>query len=63
MDDTSHIRYEEYDGHMDRETPLDLMAIVGNMKTENERLMRSQAKQTYLNAELVRNIETSTKMP
>jgi hypothetical protein len=44
MDVTSHIRDEDFDGRRDRETPLDLMATIRNLKEDNERIMRSHAK-------------------
>jgi hypothetical protein len=41
MDDTSHLRDEEYDGRRDRETPPNLMDIVRSLKADNERLIRA----------------------
>jgi hypothetical protein len=41
MDDHFHLRDEESNGWMDRETPPDLMATVRILKEDNERLMIS----------------------
>jgi hypothetical protein len=50
MDDTSHLIDKECDGWRDKETPPDLMATVRILKANNERLMRSHARSTELNA-------------
>jgi hypothetical protein len=42
MEDTSQLRYQEYDSQRDRETPTYLVAIVRILKVDNERLMRAQ---------------------
>jgi hypothetical protein len=42
MEETSHLRYEEYDGRRAIETPPDLVATIRSLKENNERLMRAQ---------------------
>jgi hypothetical protein len=49
MDDLMHLRDEESDGWMDRETPPYLMATVRSSKEFNECLMRAHAEQVELN--------------
>jgi hypothetical protein len=41
MEDTSHLKDEEYDGERAKETPPDLVATIKSMKADNERLMRA----------------------
>jgi hypothetical protein len=52
MEETSHLRDEEFDGPRARETPLDLVATVKSYKEENERLMRSKPDEVDLNVVL-----------
>jgi len=53
MEETSHFRDKESNSWRYRENPSDLMAIVQNLKEDNERLMRSHAEHVDLNALLM----------
>ena len=61
MDKTLYLRDEEFDGQRDRETPPYLMVIVRSLKEDNERLMRSHAKQVDLNAILLQSLSKIEK--
>jgi uncharacterized membrane protein len=44
MEDTLHLKYEEYDGWRYIETLPNLMATVRSLKVDNEKLMRAQVE-------------------
>jgi hypothetical protein len=49
MKDTSHFRDENSNGRRARETPPNSVVTIRILKSDNERLMRAQAKHEELN--------------